>query len=393
MKSLLISSVFPPRTGGSGRWFWEIYRRLPVEDYAIAAGECAGSQAFDAEHDLDLRRIPFEYPDLGLFSVSGYLRYRNTMKEIESSVDMRSLDAIHCGALLPDGWVGRMLAQKYNLPLMQFMHGEEVCYANSSRQLRWMGEKVLKSAKVVVANSRNTATILESEWALPESQIEVLNPGVDCDRFKPVPADERVRERLGWSGKTVLLTVGRLQERKGQDMLIRALPEILERNPNVIYAIVGDGEDYARLQSLVEERQLGEHVKFYRDLNDEQMLECYQQCDLFVLPNRQVGDDIEGFGMVLLEAQACGKPVIAGDSGGTRETMQVGVTGDLVNCDQPESLIEIITNTLRTPEASQARGQVARSWMEETFDWSVLAAQADQIFGKVGFKKELQPVS
>ena len=98
-------------------------------------------------------------------------------------------------------------------------------------------------------------------------------------------------------------------------------------------------------------------------------MECYQQCDLFVLPNRQVGQDIEGFGMVLLEAQACGKPVIAGASGGTAETMQPGETGYVVPCDQPDELAAMVAELLLDPDRRTRMGEAARSWVVEQFDW------------------------
>lgn len=379
MTSLLITKVFPPATGGSGRWFWEIYSRLPRDEYAIVAGDCAGATAFDGQHDLNVRRISLAYPDLGYFGVGGYLRYQRTAKQISDSVRWGQISAIHCGALLPDGWLGRMLARKHRIPLLVYMHGEETCYTNSSRQLRWMGERILRDADRVIANSENTDQILREEWKLPAEKITVLHPGVDCERFVPAERNEKVRERLGWSGRRVILTVGRLQERKGQDMLIRALPQIAVHFPDVLYAIVGDGNDYVRLESLVAELGLEKHVRFHRELSDEEMLECYQQCDLFVLPNRRVGNDIEGFGMVLLEAQACGKPVLAGDSGGTAETMQIPETGGVVDCSAPELLANKIIDCLKDSDRLADRGQAGRAWATRRFDWRVLSEEAREI--------------
>lgn len=379
MKSLLISSVFPPQTGGSGRWLWEVYRRLPRANYAIVAGDCRDAREFDGTHELDVQRVQLQYPDLGYFSVAGYLRYREAAGKIAHMIRKEQIRAIHCGALLPDGWLGRMLARRFRIPLLVYMHGEETCYSNSSRQLKWMGRKVLEEAKCVIANSENTRSILNSEWELPDEKIEVLHPGVDCEQFKPVDRSETARKRLRWSGRKVILTVGRLQERKGQDMLIRALPQIIESVPDALYAIVGNGADYERLEKLVLEHGVEQHVRFYRDLDDASMTECYQQCDLFVLPNRRVGNDIEGFGMVLLEAQACGKPVIAGDSGGTRETMQIGRTGEVIDCTIPERLAASLTSYMKDGEKLERMGHNGRKWVEDNFDWPVLADQAQTI--------------
>src|SRR5206468_5085256 len=120
--------------------------------------------------------------------------------------------------------------------------------------------------------------------------------------------------------------------------------------------------------------------RFLGEPNDETLIHCYQQCDLFALPNRQVGVDIEGFGMVLLEAQACGRPVVAGASGGTAETMRVPDTGRIVNCDSPQPLAEVLTELLLQPDLRQRMGVAGRTCVVEHFDWASLTRQAEQIF-------------
>ncbi len=376
MKSLLITGVFPPRVGGSGRWLWEVYSRLPRERYAIVAGEHPQAEEFDRTHDLNVRRLPLAFSDLGYFGLPGYLQYRRLARVIAQQIKGDSIKAIHCGALLPDAWIGRMLARKFKLPLLVYMHGEETCYANASRQLNWMGQRILRDATLVIANSKNTETICRERWNVESARIRVLHPGVDCTRFVPAPRVLGVRERLGWGDRPVVLTVGRLQPRKGQDMLIRALPEIVRAIPNVLYAIVGDGDDYERLLGLSRELGVEQHVRFHRDLADDDLVRCYQQCDLFALPNRQIGNDIEGFGMVLVEAQACGKPVLAGNSGGTAETMQPGVTGEIIDCTEPAQVAAKIVDFLRNGERLEQMGDAGRVWVKEKFDWPVLTAEA-----------------
>jgi phosphatidylinositol alpha-1,6-mannosyltransferase len=209
---------------------------------------------------------------------------------------------------------------------------------------------------------------------------------MDAQRFTPAPPDPEVRRRLGWDGRTVILTAGRLQKRKGQDQMILALPRIRRDFPNVLYAIVGDGEERTNLESLVAREGLGEHVQFCGEVSDQDLIHCYQQCDLFVLPNRQVGQDIEGFGMVLVEAQACGKPVVAGASGGTAETMRVPETGRIVCCEGPDLLAEVVVSLLTDLDLRTRMGEAARVWAVENFDWATLSRQAASLFqrGKGG---------
>jgi phosphatidylinositol alpha-1,6-mannosyltransferase len=210
--------------------------------------------------------------------------------------------------------------------------------------------------------------------------VLVLPPGVDATLFKPAPPDPIVRARLGWTNRRVVLTVGALVPRKGQDMMIRALPEVRRHCPDVLYVIVGEGADKPRMEALVDEHRVGDLVQFRTIPGDAELIQCYQQCDLFALPNRQVGWDFEGFGIVLIEAQACGKPVIAGLSGGTAEAMEPGQTGELIDCEAPEELARAVSALLGDPRRRAALGDRARQRVLERFDWPVLARQADALF-------------
>jgi phosphatidyl-myo-inositol dimannoside synthase len=208
--------------------------------------------------------------------------------------------------------------------------------AHTSRELKWMTKRALRGAAGLVANSQNTRTLLTRDWGVPAERVHVLHPGVDTTKFVPAEQIVEVRKRLGWENRRVILTVGALQKRKGQDTLIQALPLLLKKFPELLYSIAGEGWERAYLDQLVSEHNLHSWVQFRGTPNDRELLDCYQQCQLFALPNRQVGWDFEGFGIVLLEAQACGQPLLTGDSGGTIETLNPGSTGVVVDCTQPE---------------------------------------------------------
>jgi phosphatidylinositol alpha-1,6-mannosyltransferase len=382
---LLISNVFPPQTGGSGRWLWEVYRRFPREEFVIAAGNHQDSAEFDRTHDLRLNRVPLTFTNWGITSLAGVYGYQQALRAVRQIVGEHAIESIHCGACLPDGWIAYLCRFISGIPYVCYMHGEELCYARSSRELRWMCDRVLRSAKLVIANSRNTERLLVEQWKIPAGKIRVMTPGVDTRRFIPAQRSEEIRAAMGWLGRSVVLTVGRLQQRKGQDMLIRALPQISQSVPDVLYSIVGDGEERRRLQHLAGEVGVLPQVQFRGEPGDEELIRCYQQCDLFVLPNRQVGNDIEGFGMVLLEAQACGKPVVAGASGGTAETMRVPETGRVVDCTRPDELAQVVIEMLQDERQRAAMSAAARDWVVERFDWDALSRLAAQIF-KMGFR-------
>ncbi len=215
---------------------------------------------------------------------------------------------------------------------------------------------------------------------MPRSKVVVLHPGVDTNRFQPAQPDHERRRQLGWEGRRVILTVGALQKRKGQDMLIRALPAILGTHPRALYAVAGEGWEFDDLQALVKTTKTDAAVQFLGMPSDEDLVACLQQCDVFALPNRQVGWDVEGFGIALLEAQACGRPVIAGQSGGAPETLVAGVTGEAIDCSTADSIARAVTALLGDEDRRQRMGHAGRDWVVSQFDWSVLVAQAEQLF-------------
>ncbi|MCI0641904.1 MAG: glycosyltransferase family 4 protein [Gemmataceae bacterium] len=380
MKALLLSEIFPPKTGGSGRWFWEIYRRLPRDQYALAVGEHPRQAEFDRSHDLNLARLPLALPSWGLCSFRGATGYWRALARVGQVAQREKVEMIHCGRSLPEGLMALALWWRRGIPYLCYAHGEELEYASSSRELGWLLRRVLGGARCVIANSKNTRSILTRDWGMPSERMRLLYPGVETNRFVPAGRDPRVRAELGWGDRPVVLTVGRLQKRKGHDQLIAALPRIRECVPDVLYAIVGDGEEREHLQTLAAQFGVASSVRFMGEMCDDSLIRCYQQCDLFVLPNRQVGKDIEGFGMVLLEAQACGKPVVAGASGGTAETMQVGETGYVIPCEHPHDLAETLKGLLSAPEQRARMGSAGRQWVAHNFEWSRLSEKAVDIF-------------
>jgi len=381
MKVLLLSEIFPPQNGGSGRWFQEIYSRLPRENVVVAAGEHPAQAKFDTTHNMNLHRLALTMPQWGLKSVSALRDYWRLFRTVRRIVRSEGVTQIHCGRCLPEGWLAFLLKKFCRVPYVCYVHGEDVESAATSRELSWMVNRVLTNADYLIANSQNTASLLTQNWQLPESHVKVLHPGCDASRFTPAARSESVREELGWKDRSVVLTVGRLQERKGHDVMIEALTTIREAIPNVLFAIVGDGEQRERLNELVTELGVADHVQFLGEVDDETMIRCYQQCDLFALANRQVGRDIEGFGMVLVEAQACGRPVLAGASGGTRETMDIGRTGVVVPCEKADGLATEVTRLLLDRQGLEEMGKAARPWVVEHLDWNALSRQAAEQFG------------
>jgi len=380
VKILVVTQIFPPRRGGSGQWLWELYRRLPNFDVHVVAGRADGDVAFDRSAGLPISRIPLEFASWGVWDLRGAPDYAAAWYRLRAIASRFRPDVVHCGKCLPEGLLATWMHRWGGVPFIVYVHGEELTLAALSRELQRLTRIVLKRATRVVANSRHTRQLLVESWAVPTEKIVVMHPGVDTTRFVPAAPSVDVRKRLGWSDRRVILTVGALQKRKGQDTLIRALPAIRARCADVLYSIAGEGWERSRLEDLARNCGVADCVQFRGVPGDGELVDCYQQCDVFALPNRQVGWDFEGFGIVLLEAQSCGKPVIAGLSGGTSETMQASLTGEAICCDTPEPLGDTIASLLQDPERRAVIGSRGRQWMVENFDWSVLTGQAASAF-------------
>jgi phosphatidylinositol alpha-1,6-mannosyltransferase len=362
---------------------WEVYRRLEHFDTTVVT--CRD----DARHDVDraegggsmrIRRPYRMLPSWGVMSLSAAGPFVRAALGVRRILSERHPAAIHCGKCLPEGLLALAARAGSRTPVWCFAHGEELTLAETSYELRQLTRFVLRRAAHIVANSRHTQSLLTERWQVPVERVTVLTPGVDTGRFRPAATDAAVRARMGWEGRRVILTVGTLQKRKGQDMLIRALPAIAARCPDVLYAMVGDGIDKPYLHDLVRDLGVGHLVQFARASTDDELVTMYQQCDLFALPNRKVGWDFEGFGIVLLEAQACGRPVIAGASGGTSETLLPGRSGELVNADSADAVAAVCIELLEDAERRAAMGVVGRRHVVERFDWSPLANRAAALF-------------
>jgi phosphatidylinositol alpha-1,6-mannosyltransferase len=350
---------------------WELYRRLRC-NVVVAAGVCPGDRAFDQHAALSIERVELDFRSWGLLSSSAP-QYLAAWRRARRLIRRHGLTQVHCAKALPEGLLALAIKKRHGLPFWCYTHGEELRLASTSRELRLLTRAVLRHARQVVANSAFTRSVLVHEWGLTENQVLLMPPGVDTSLFTPASTNADVRQRLGWTGKRVLLTVGAMQKRKGQDTVVRALPQVRAACPDVLYAIAGAGLERDDLVRLARDCGVEDLVQFRDSPNDDELVDLYRECELFVMPNRQIGWDVEGFGIVLLEAQACGKPVVAGKSGGTADAVEDGVTGYLVDGDSSSNVADILVRLLDQPLTGVAMGGRGRRRAVERFDWDTLA--------------------
>lgn len=369
MKNILVlSEIFPPQNGGSGRWLWEIFKRIDSYKVSFVADKNISSSEFDTKSEKLIYRINLKSSQWGIKSFVGLFYYAKNIIKILAICKKQRIHHVFCGRCLPEGLMAYAVNKISGVRYSCFVHGEDIETARSSRELTVLTRAVMSKSDNLICNSQNSASIVRDKWDMPEKKIKVMYPGVDVHHFTNNKDESRPS---GWDDKLILLTVGRLQKRKGHDAMISALPAIKKKYPNIHYCIVGDGPEKESLKHHVSELRLDDCVEFIYDLSDKDLATYYRNCSLFILPNRAVGKDIEGFGMVLIEAQASGKPVVAGDSGGTSETMIVGKTGFIINCENKENIAEALISILDETDL-EVMGEQGRRFVEQNFDWSKL---------------------
>ena len=283
-----------------------------------------------------------------------------------------------------EGYMGLWLRQWLRLPFVLFAHGNEIMSVASEN---WSKPRLaLRQANRVLAVSRYTAGLVE-QVGVSSERIEIVHPGCDADRFRPLPCRADLKEKLlgGRSRGPLLLTVANLVARKGHDMVIRALPLLRQRIHGVTYLIVGDGPHRKELERLVDDAGVRDCVVFAGEARGMDLPDIYALGDVFVMPNREQKDacDVEGFGLVFLEANACGKPVVGGRSGGVVDAVVDGRTGLLVNPTSLEEVGAAVEKLLVNHGLARLMGEQGRSRVVADFSWAGVANRVQRILETV----------
>lgn len=376
MKCLLVANIFPPINGGSAVVYESLCQFAPADTMYVLAPwrhylsgeEVVGWREYDAQAGFPIERIellrpPAAIPDSLLHSAWLQLAVdlplkAKVLRKTISMVRREKIDVICVCELSSGSWLGLLLKRLMGIPYINYIHGEEITTEVPYRLFGRRRRQYLRHADAVVAVSEFTRCALIDKMGVEPERIELIVNGVDAQRFHPGPKSDALLARYGLAGKRVLLTVGRLVERKGIDTTIRALPRILERCPDARYLIVGTGDYRDELEALVAAEGVTEQVIFAGRVPHDELVAHYQLCDLFVMPNRELANhDTEGFGLVFLEANACGKAVVAGRAGGVVEAVRHGETGLNVDGDDVGAVADAISGLLLDDARRTAMGQ------------------------------------
>lgn len=383
MRCLLVASIFSPINGGSAVVYETLCRFAPQDSMIVYAPwrhyidgkEIEGWREHDASAPYKVYRTELIRPQIlpppasrlhslwRLLSIDIPLKLR-VFREVRRIVRQHQINVVCIGELTSGSWIG-MAAQRFlGCKMINYIHGEEITTETEYRFFGRQRRKYLHKADAIVAVSHFTEHALQRLMGVPASKIRLIHNGVNVQRFTPGSRPQYLVDRYRLAGKHIIATVGRTVPRKGADVLIRALPEVLKAAPDAHLLVVGEGDYRPVLEELVRTHGVEAHVSFAGKVPEEELADHYRLCDVFAMPNREMPDgDTEGFGLVFLEANACGKPVIGGRAGGAVEAVRDGENGLLVDGwsveDVAAGLIRLLTDDALRQQISQRGLEIA----------------------------------
>lgn len=358
MTTLLVTNDFPPRQGGIQTFLHQLVLRQPSGSVVVFASDYPGSAEFDAAQPFPVVRA----------STPMLLPTPSRTRQAVALARRHGADTAWFGAAAPLGLMAASLRRAGVKRVVATTHGHE---------LGWAQLPVARSLLRRIGSHADVVTYLtEYSYArltpvIPAQRLRRLAPGVDVDAFSPGVDGGTIRRRYGLGAAPVAVCVSRLVPRKGQDVLIRSWPQVRRQIPNAQLLIVGSGRDERRLRRLA-----GTGVTITGAVPAAALPACYAAGDVFAMPcrTRRGGLDVEGLGIVFLEASATGLPVVVGDSGGAPDAVRDGQTGYLVNGRDQAAVTAKIVELLADPGRRKAFGAAGRRWVEQ--EWSYEAAAA-----------------
>ncbi|MCD0481681.1 glycosyltransferase family 4 protein [Streptacidiphilus sp. ASG 303] len=373
-KTLIVTNDFPPRPGGIQQFVHNMaVRQAPgsVVVYASTWRDGAEAARFDAEQPFpvvrDRTRMMVPTP--------------RVVRRAAEILRAEGCTSVWFGAAAPLGLMAPALRRAGARRLLGMTHGHEAAWAQlpgSRRLLRRIGAGTDVLTYLGEYTRSRIAAAVGPEAAARMAQ---LPPGVDEKTFHPGSGGAEVRRRLGLADRPVVVCVSRLVPRKGQDTLIRALPRILARVPDAVLLVVGGGPYRADLERLADAVGVRGSVRFTGAVPWEELPAHYGAGDVFAMPcrTRRGGLDVEGLGIVYLEASATGLPVVAGDSGGAPDAVLEGETGYVVPGRSPDAAADRIAELLLDEGLRRRMGERGRRWVEESWRWDLLAGRLAEL--------------
>lgn len=342
-KTMLLTHEFSPHRGGIARYCSQLFKYLPPEKYIVVTDQPDAAGDSTVIHTRLINRSLWPSWTTGVFTVLRLMREH-------------SIEYCITPHVLPLGAIALCARLIRGTPYCISVHGLDIMTAHKRR--RWLTKRIMNKASFIIANSQHTKKIVDGMGY--RRPTYVINPALDPASLVANPA---LREKLlkTYAGKKIILTVGRLVRRKGHDMVLHALPHIISKIPNIFYIIVGDGPDRGYLESIITDLNLGKYVHILSNVPDADVGGYYSVADVFAMPTRAIGPDVEGFGIVFLEAAYAGLPIVAGVSGGEIEAIGSDARGLCINGENLGELTDALMTILTEPELASFMGSRARA--------------------------------
>jgi phosphatidylinositol alpha-1,6-mannosyltransferase len=352
MHVLIVTPWYPPLVSGAGAYMADVAAGLIERGHRVTVLLAQGSPG---DVDRDGARV---------ITVHGRVRGTTSMRLLMRAIELHRsdpVDLVVTGCAHPSGTIGLFLTRLIRRPLHVVAHGEDVSVAHTSRLARAALPRVFRSSASVLAASNFTA----SEVVRFGGSIErcaVVNPPADTERFAAVSTADRddFRRRRGLDGKRVVLTVARLEERKGHDVALSAITTLVHEFDDIHYVVVGRG-DQTTLRSLADRLHMADRLTILDDVEDDELPAAYASADVFVMVSRPDSiNQVEGFGIVYLEAGAAGLPCVAGNRGGCTDAVLDGESGCCVDPTDVPAVAAAIRSFLASPAHAMLIGARGR---------------------------------
>ncbi|MER7277445.1 glycosyltransferase family 4 protein [Dactylosporangium sp. NPDC000244] len=368
--SLLITNDFPPRPGGIQQFVHNLAVRQPRDEVVVYASTFAGAEQFDAEQPFEVVRE----------STGMLLPTPRVARRAAEIARAHGCDRVWFGAAAPLGLLAEGLRRRAGIErAVAITHGHEA---------GWAALPGARSLLRRIARGTDVVTYLGEYFRVRLARaiggltdLQQLAPGVDVDAYSPRVDGSGVRERHGLGGRPVIVCVSRLVPRKGQDVLIRALPRIRRAVPDAALLVVSGGPYRATLERLAREQGVSGDVVFTGPVEWAELPAHYAAGDVFAMPcrTRRRGLDVEGLGIVYLEASATGLPVLAGDSGGAPNAVREGETGFVVPGRDVRAVADRLITLLQDRDLAKRMGAAGRAWVESEWRWETQAARLQSL--------------
>jgi phosphatidyl-myo-inositol dimannoside synthase len=378
-RTLVITNDFPPRPGGIQTFGYEIVRRFEPDSVTVLTSDWEGAAEFDAAQNFKVIRA----------NTKTLLPSKSTLAMAREIVVAENITRVLFGAAAPLGLLASPLRKLGVKNIVGMTQGHETGWAmtpGTRQALRKIGNDTDYLTYISEYTHQKIAKALSPAAA---SRMRRIVPGVDVTEFSPANSSfgNQLRAELGWTDRPVIVCVSRLMARKGQDELIRALPEVHETSPMASLIIVGEGPYRKDLEGLVKKLGLEEFVHLTGKVSQGDLSKWYAAGDIFAMPcrTRMGGWDVEGLGIVFLEGSATGLPVIAGDSGGAIDAVLDGKTGYLVNGTNTSEIAQRISHLISNPDVAKRMGEAGRDWVSQEWTWDQNFKKLDGLLSGLDF--------